>query len=70
MKTNGLAAFTRRRRVKTTVANPLLRVYADLVNCKFTAADTNQVYVGGFTYLPITDGVEHVPGHDHPLLLP
>ncbi|WP_420098147.1 hypothetical protein [Corynebacterium sp.] len=70
MKTKGLAGFTRRRRVKTTVADPMLRVFAALINRKFTAADSNQVYVGGSTCLPIADGAEHVPGHDHPLLLP
>ena len=56
MKTNGLAGFTRRRRVKTTVADPSRRVFADLVNRRFTAKSVNQVYVGDITYLPISDG--------------
>ncbi len=56
MKTNGLAGFARRRRVKITVADPSRRVFADLVNRGFTAKSVNQVYVGGITYLPISDG--------------
>ena len=56
MKTNGLAGFTRRRRVKTTVADPSRRVFADLVNRRFTAKSVNQVYVGDITYLTISDG--------------
>ena len=56
MKTNGLAGFTRRRRVKTTVADPSRRVFADLVNRRFTAKSVNQVYVGDITYLPVSDG--------------
>lgn len=56
MKTNGLAGFTRRRRVKTTVADASRRVFADLVNRRFTAKSVNQVYVGDITYLPVSDG--------------
>lgn len=56
MKTNGLAGSTRRRRVRTTVADPSRRVFADLVNRRFTAEAANQIYVGDITYLPISDG--------------
>ena len=56
MKANGLAGFTRRRRVKTTVADASRRVFADLVNRRFTAKSVNQVYVGDITYLPVSDG--------------
>ena len=56
MKENGLAGFTRRRRVRTTVADPSRRVFADLVNRRFTAESANQTYVGDITYLPISDG--------------
>ncbi len=56
MKTNGLAGYVRRRRVTTTVADTSRRVFADLVNRRFTAEDPNKVYVGDITYLPISDG--------------
>lgn len=56
MRTSGLAGFTRRRRVKTTVADPSRRISTDLVNRRFTAEAANQLYVGDITYLPISDG--------------
>ncbi len=56
MKANGQVGYTRRRRVRTTVADPSRRVFADLINRRFTADAVNELYVGDITYLPISDG--------------
>lgn len=56
MKENGQAGYARRRRVRTTVADPSRRVFPDLVSRRFTADTANSVYVGDITYLPIADG--------------
>ncbi|MGO1465132.1 MAG: IS3 family transposase [Candidatus Corynebacterium faecigallinarum] len=56
MRANGLAGYTKRRRVKTTVADKRRRVFADLLRRRFTANRANDTYVGDITYLPIADG--------------
>ncbi|MDN6368032.1 IS3 family transposase, partial [Corynebacterium sp.] len=56
MRTNGLAGYTKKRRVKTTVADKRRRVFADLLRRRFTARAANDTYVGDITYLPIADG--------------
>lgn len=52
----GLVGFTKKRRVKTTVADKDRRVFPDLVKRRFTADKENRIYVGDITYLPIADG--------------
>ncbi len=56
MRANGLASYTKRRRVKTTVADKRRREFADLLRRRFTANRANDTYVGDITYLPIADG--------------
>ncbi|MGV0870544.1 IS3 family transposase, partial [Corynebacterium kalidii] len=56
MQANGLAGYTKKRRVKTTVADKRRRVFADLLRRRFTAKTANDIYVGDITYLPIADG--------------
>ena len=56
MRTAGLVGFTKKRRVKTTIADKGRRVFPDLVKRRFTADKENKVYVGDITYLPIADG--------------
>ena len=56
MRANGLAGYTKRRRVKTTVADKRRRIFADLLRRRFTANRANDTYVGDITYLPIADG--------------
>ncbi|MGP9624349.1 MULTISPECIES: IS3 family transposase [unclassified Corynebacterium] len=56
MRANGLAGYTKKRRVKTTIADKRRRVFADLLRRQFTAKAVNDTYVGDITYLPIADG--------------
>ena len=56
MRRAGLVGFTKKRRVKTTVADKDRRVFPDLVKRRFTADKENRIYVGDITYLPIADG--------------
>ena len=56
MRTAGIAGYRRRRRVKTTVADPANQKVPDLLNRDFTAAAPNSKYVGDITYLPLATG--------------
>lgn len=53
MKMLGLAGFTKKRRVRTTVSDPHRRVFDDLLGRDFTAARPNEKLVGDITYLPL-----------------
>lgn len=53
MKRLGLAGFTKKRRVRTTVSDPHKRVFDDLLERDFTAARPNDKLVGDITYLPL-----------------
>ncbi len=46
MRTAGIAGYRRRRRVKTTVADPAAQKVPDLLSRDFTAAAPNTKYVG------------------------
>ena len=56
MRTAGIAGYRRRRRVRTTVADPANQKVPDLLSRDFTAAVQNTKYVGGITYLPLATG--------------
>jgi transposase InsO family protein len=56
MRVAGIAGYRRRRRVKTTVADPANQKVPDLLNRDFNAATTNLKYVGDITYLPLDTG--------------
>jgi transposase InsO family protein len=56
MRTAGIAGYRRRRRVKTTVADPAAAKVPDLLARDFTAAAPNTTYVGDITYLPLATG--------------
>jgi len=56
MKTNGVAGYRRRRRVRTTIPEPADQNVPDLLKRDFTAPAANQRYVGDITYLPLSDG--------------
>ena len=56
MRTAGIAGYRRRRRVKTTVADPAAQKVPDLLSRDFTAAAPNTKYVGDITYLPLATG--------------
>ncbi|KPN45233.1 hypothetical protein AN932_26070, partial [Mycobacterium intracellulare subsp. chimaera] len=56
MRDAGIAGYRRRRRVKTTVADPATRKVPDLLGRDFTAAAANEKYVGDITYLPLATG--------------
>lgn len=56
MRTAGIAGCRRRRRVKTTVADPANQKVPDLLKRDFTAAQVNSRYVGDITYLPLATG--------------
>jgi transposase InsO family protein len=56
MRTAGIAGYRRRRRVKTTVADPANQKVPDLLARDFTAAVQNTKYVGDITYLPLATG--------------
>jgi transposase InsO family protein len=56
MRAVGIAGYRRRRRVKTTVADPASQKVPDLLNRDFTAEQVNIRYVGDITYLPLATG--------------
>ena len=56
MRAAGIAGYRRRRRVKTTVADPADQKVPDLLNRDFTAAAPQPEYVGDITYLPLATG--------------
>ena len=56
MRLAGIAGYRRKRRVKTTVADPADQKVPDLFNRDFTSATTNSKYVGDITYLPLATG--------------
>ncbi|BBY59332.1 hypothetical protein MSAR_24680 [Mycolicibacterium sarraceniae] len=56
MRSHGIAGYQRRRRVKTTVADPADQKVPDLLNRDFTATQINTRYVGDITYLPLATG--------------
>lgn len=56
MRSVGIAGYRRRRRVRTTVADPADQKVPDLLKRDFTAAQINTRYVGDITYLPLASG--------------
>jgi transposase InsO family protein len=56
MRIVGIAGYRRKRRVKTTVADPADQKVPDLLGRDFTAATPNVKYVGDITYLPLAAG--------------
>jgi transposase InsO family protein len=56
MRSTGIAGYRRRRRVKTTVADPAAAKVPDLLRRDFTATAPNTKYVGDITYLPLATG--------------
>lgn len=56
MRGAGIAGYRRKRRVRTTVADPANQKVPDLLERDFTAAATNMKYVGDITYLPLATG--------------
>lgn len=56
MRAAGIAGYRRRRRVKTTVADPANQKVPDLLHRDFTATAPNVKYVGDITYLPLATG--------------
>ncbi|KAA1235089.1 IS3 family transposase, partial [Mycobacterium simiae] len=56
MRAAGIAGYRRRRRVRTTVAEPANQKVPDLLNRDFTATAPNTKYVGDITYLPLSTG--------------
>lgn len=56
MRTAGIAGYRRKRRVRTTVADPAAAKVPDLLGRDFTAAVPNTKYVGDITYLPLASG--------------
>jgi transposase InsO family protein len=56
MRVVGIAGYRRKRRVKTTVADPANQRVADLLGRDFTAAAPTATYVGDITYLPLATG--------------
>lgn len=56
MRTVGIAGYRRKRRVKTTVADPANQRVPDLLGRDFTAVAQNTRYVGDITYLPLATG--------------
>lgn len=56
MKALGLYGFCYKRKVITTRRACSRRVFPDLVQRNFTAAEPNHLYVGDITYLPVKGG--------------
>ncbi|BDX33433.1 transposase [Mycobacterium antarcticum] len=56
MRTAGITGYRRRRRVRTTVADPANQKVPDLLSRDFTSAAVNTKYVGDITYLPLAAG--------------
>ena len=56
MRRHAIVGYRRRRRVKTTVADPANQKVPDLLARDFTAAAPNTKYVGDITHLPLAGG--------------
>jgi transposase InsO family protein len=56
MREHGIAGYRKRRRVRTTIPEPVGHTVPDLLQRDFTAGAPNQRYVGDITYLPLADG--------------
>jgi transposase InsO family protein len=56
MRSAKIAGYRRRRRVRTTVADPAKQKVPDLLHRDFTAPAPNEKYVGDITYLPLATG--------------
>ena len=56
MRSNGIAGYRRRRRVRTTVPEPADQKIPDLLSRDFNATQINTRYVGDITYLPLASG--------------
>lgn len=56
MRNAKIAGYRRRRRVRTTVADPANQKVPDLLKRDFTATAPNVKYVGDITYLPLATG--------------
>lgn len=57
MKANGWRGVTRRKEVRTTIADPAAGRVPDLVDRKFGVAAPNVLLVADFTYVRLTGGV-------------
>jgi len=56
MRVAGLVGCHRRRRARTTVADPAHTPAPNLVARDFTAAEPNRLWIGDITYLPTREG--------------
>ena len=56
MRSAEIAGYRKRRRVRTTVADPATQKVPDLLNRDFTAPAPNRKYVGDITYLSLATG--------------
>ncbi|MFJ3312645.1 IS3 family transposase [Micrococcus endophyticus] len=56
MRLQGIRGYVKKRRVRTTIAEPSGQKYPDLLKRDFTAPAPGLRYVGDITYLPIADG--------------
>ncbi len=56
MRAHGLTGCHRRRRVRTTVADPTRRPAPNLVARDFTAAAPDRLWVGDITFVPTAEG--------------
>lgn len=60
MRSLGIEGVRRRKRVKTTTADPAAARHPDLVGRKFSATEPNQLWVTDLTYVPTWAGVAYV----------
>lgn len=56
MRSAKIVGYRRKRRVKTTVADPAKQKVPDLLGRNFAAPAPNEKYVGDITYLPLATG--------------
>jgi putative transposase len=56
MRAAGLAGFCRRRRVRTTIADPAQAPAPNLVARDFTATAIDRLWLGDITYVPTQEG--------------
>jgi transposase InsO family protein len=56
MRAAWIAGYRRRRRMKTTTADPANQKVPNLLSRDLTAAERNTKYVGDITYLPLDGG--------------